>query len=138
MKIYCVEKNANVEIIMSQNLQNFAEIKKIQLDNLVDFEKCCKTRICLQKSVPIQPKTSNILPKFCQKLATTLRVRRRAPRDAQPPQGTTRNCGAEAALVDGETARRIAQEDVSVHAQLAAGPRLPRRSTRFLLVLGKL
>ena len=29
----------------------------------------------LQKSVPIQPKTSNILPKFCQKLATTLRVR---------------------------------------------------------------
>ena len=26
------------------------------------------------KSVPIQPKTSNILPKFCQKLATTLRV----------------------------------------------------------------
>ena len=27
--------------------------------------------------MPIQPKTSNILPKFCQKLATTLRVRRR-------------------------------------------------------------
>ena len=40
-----------------------------------DFEKCCKTHIYLQKSVPIQPKTSNILPKFCQKLATTLRVR---------------------------------------------------------------
>ena len=30
----------------------------------------------LAKSVPIQPKTSNILPKFCQKLVTTLRVRR--------------------------------------------------------------
>ena len=29
----------------------------------------------LAKSVPIQPKTSNILPKFCQKLATTLRGR---------------------------------------------------------------
>jgi hypothetical protein len=28
----------------------------------------------LQKSVPIQPKTSNILPKCCQKLATTLRT----------------------------------------------------------------
>ena len=54
---------------MSQNLQNFAKFQKFQLDNLVDFEKCCKTRIFLQKSVPMQPKTSNILPKFCQKLA---------------------------------------------------------------------
>ena len=27
-----------------------------------NFEKCCKTHIFLQKSVPIQPKTSNILP----------------------------------------------------------------------------
>ena len=27
----------------------------------------------MQKSAPIQPKTSNILPKICQKLATTLR-----------------------------------------------------------------
>ena len=55
-------------------LQNFDKFQKFQLDNLVDFEKCCKTRIFLQKSVPIQPKTSNILPKICQKLATTLRV----------------------------------------------------------------
>ena len=54
--------------------QNFAKFQVFQLDNLVDFEKCCKTRIFLQKSVPVQPKTSNILPKFCQKLATTLRV----------------------------------------------------------------
>ena len=30
---------------MSQNLQNFAKFQKFQLDNLVDFEKCCKTRI---------------------------------------------------------------------------------------------
>ena len=59
---------------MSQNLQNFVKFQKFQLDNLVDFEKCCKTHIYLQKSVPIQPKTSNILLKFCQKLATTLRV----------------------------------------------------------------
>ena len=32
----------------------------------------------MQNFVPIQPKTSNILPKFCEKLATTLRVRRAA------------------------------------------------------------
>ena len=51
---------------MSQNLQNIAKIQKFQLENLVDFEKCCKTHILLQKSVPIQPKTSNILPKFRQ------------------------------------------------------------------------
>ena len=59
---------------MSQNLQNVAKFQKIQLDNLVDFEKCCKTRIFLQRSAPIQPKTIEILPKICQKLATTLRV----------------------------------------------------------------
>ena len=50
-------------------LQNFAKFQKFQLENLVDFEKCCKTHLLLQKSVPIQPKTNNILPKFCQKLA---------------------------------------------------------------------
>ena len=55
---------------MSQNLQNFAKFQKIQLDNLVDFEKCCQTHIYLQNFVLIQPKTSNILPKFCQKLAS--------------------------------------------------------------------
>ena len=51
---------------MSQNLQNFVKFQKFQLENLVDFEKCCKTHIFLQKSAPIQPKTSNILPNFCQ------------------------------------------------------------------------
>ena len=51
---------------MSRKLQNFAKFQKLQLDNLVDFEKCCETRIFLQKSVPIQPKTSNMLPKFCR------------------------------------------------------------------------
>ena len=45
---------------MSQNLQNFVKFQKFQLENLVDFEKCCKTHIFLQKSEPIQPKTSNI------------------------------------------------------------------------------
>ena len=51
---------------MSQILQNFVNLQRFQLENLVDFEKCCKTHIFLQKSEPIQPKTSNILPKFCQ------------------------------------------------------------------------
>ena len=51
---------------MSQNLQNFVKFQKFQLESLVDFEKCCKTHIFLQKSEPIQPKTSNTLPKFCQ------------------------------------------------------------------------
>ena len=51
---------------MSQNLQNFVKFQKFQFENLVDFEKCCKTHIFLQKSEPIQPKTSNILPRFCQ------------------------------------------------------------------------
>ena len=69
---------------MSQNLQNFVKFQKLQLDNLVDFEKCCRTHIFLQKSVPIQPKTSNVLPKFCQKLATT-------PTGPPPPSCAARN-----------------------------------------------
>ena len=78
------EKNNNFREIsakrlqMSQNLQIFVRFRKFQLENLVDFfpevtllkkkdfEKCCKTHIFLQKSEPIQPKTSNILPNFCQ------------------------------------------------------------------------
>ena len=47
---------------MSQNLKIFVKFQKFQLENLVDFENCCKTHIFLQKSVPIQPKTSNVLP----------------------------------------------------------------------------
>ena len=51
-----------------QNLQNFANFQKIQRDNLADFDKCCKTRIYLQRSVPIQPKTSNILVEIWPKI----------------------------------------------------------------------
>ena len=57
---------------MLQNLQILPNFKKNQLENLVDFEKCCKTRIFLQKSEPIQPKTSNSLPKFCQPTLSNL------------------------------------------------------------------
>ena len=56
---------------MSQNLQNFVKFQKFQLENLVDFEKCCQTHIYLQKSEPIQPKTSNILPKICRSAVVT-------------------------------------------------------------------
>ena len=59
---------------MSQNLQFFAKFQKIQLDSLVDFEKCCQTQIYLHNFVLIQPKTSEILPKICQKQTTTLRI----------------------------------------------------------------
>ena len=61
---------------MSQNLQNFVKFQKFQFENLVDFEKCCQTHIFLQKSEPIQPKTSNILPKFCQPTLSDVSGRR--------------------------------------------------------------
>ena len=75
---------------MSQNLQIFAKFQKFQLDNLVDFEKCCKTRIFLQWSAPIQPKTTEFLPKIYQRLATTLRVRR-ALRPRKPGRAVVAN-----------------------------------------------
>ena len=74
---------------MSEILQNLAQISKFQLDNLVDFEKCCKMHIYLQKSVPIQLKTSNILPKFAKKCKMLLHLRelRVAPADGVPLAG---------------------------------------------------
>ena len=67
---------------MSQNLQNFAKFQKFQLDNLVDFEKCCKTHILLQKSEPIQPKTSNICRNFANRRSHVHAVVVRVPRRA--------------------------------------------------------
>ena len=60
-------------------MQNFAKCQKFQLDNLVDLEKCCKTHIFLQKSVPIQPKTSNMLPKFCRSAVVSVDHGRAGP-----------------------------------------------------------
>ena len=34
---------------MSQNLQNFATFQKLQQDDLVDFEKCCKNAYLVAK-----------------------------------------------------------------------------------------
>ena len=82
---------------MSQNLQNFVKFQKFQLENLVDFEKCCKTHIFLQKSEQIQPKTSNILPKCCQPTV----IRRRPARKPRSPAcqrraTSTATCGTAA------------------------------------------
>ena len=91
---------------MSQNLQNFVKFQNFQLENLVDFEKCCKTHIYLQKSEPIQLKTSNILPKFCQptlsdgedgETAQLLGALRAAPR----PRPRRAAAGARPELYDG-------------------------------------
>ena len=47
-----------------KNCKMLPNFKKNQLDNQVDFEECCKARIYLQRSAPIQPKTS----KSCRNL----------------------------------------------------------------------
>ena len=92
---------------MLQNLQNVANFQKCQLDNLVDFEKCCKTRIYLQKSAPIQPKTSEILPKFCQNLATTLCPSARCVQIPQIPVERLVGCAPTGcAGLDGQRARK--------------------------------
>ena len=69
---------------MSQNLQKIAKFQKIQLDNLVDFEKCCKTRICLQRSMPIQPKSIENLPKILPRRSRPAARRRRPSRCSRP------------------------------------------------------
>ena len=59
-----------------------------QCANLINLEKCCKTHIFLQKSEPIQPKTSNILLKFCQPTLSDVsaaRPRRGQRGDTSPP-----------------------------------------------------
>ena len=79
---------------MSQHLQNFVKFQKFQFENLVDFEKCCKTHIFLQKSEPMQPKTSNILPKFYQPtLSDVAAVRPSAARSVPPVSPRTSSMG---------------------------------------------
>ena len=96
---------------MSQNLQNFVKFQKFQLENLVDFEKCCKTHIFLQKSEPIQPKTSNILPKFCQPTLSGCSHRRRREdlrRGDQRAEGIRDGGGSAGRTSIGSGALRIA------------------------------
>jgi hypothetical protein len=49
LKISNFRENSAKILQMLQNLQNIAKFQNFQLDNLVDFEKCCKTHIYLQK-----------------------------------------------------------------------------------------
>ena len=114
---------------MSQNLQTFVKFQKFQLQNLVDFEKCCKTRICLQRSVPIQPKMSEQLPKIWQlpygsrivaKPAAALLFRRReakveeGPQDGLPMGRSPPGCAsAESLRVDRRSASRHAELNAS-------------------------
>ena len=86
---------------MSHNLQNFAKFQKFQLDNLVDFEKCCRTHIFLQKSVPIQPKTSNIFQNFAKNwqlpygsAARSARPSAASPRTPRGPSPSSLSPGA--------------------------------------------
>ena len=44
-KISNFRENSATFLQMLQNLQFFAKVQKFQEDNLVDFKKCCKTRI---------------------------------------------------------------------------------------------
>ena len=93
---------------MLQNLQNFkfAKFQKFQLNNLVDLQKCCKMRIDLQRSVPIQPKTSGILPKIWptnSMLAMTSTTAER--QESRRPPGAARSASFSRAVpspVDGE------------------------------------
>ena len=90
---------------MVQNLQNFANFQIFQLDNLVDFEKCCETRIFLQRSASIQPKTSNILPKNFQQIATTSPL---PARSSPRPTASSRRAAARTSSRAG-TGRRTAK-----------------------------
>ena len=83
---------------MLQNLQKIAKFQKIQLENLVDFEKCYKTRIYLQRSAPIQPKTTDILPKLgnYRQLRATQGGRRRLREAGEPRAEDRRGARAEA------------------------------------------
>ena len=100
---------------MLQNLQNFAKFQNFQLDNLVDFEKCCKTRIYLQRSVPIQPKTSNICRNVDKMLARDERLRgsSSARPGARTPPRRPASSGA-TAFRTSEGTRRLAIADTNV------------------------
>ena len=114
----------NVANIANCYIPKFDKIKKVKLDNLIDFEKCWKTRIYLQKSAPIQPKTSNILPKCCQKLLLPRRLPPGAPRPRAPRRGPRRH------------ARRRGAAGRGRHG--GARGRGPKTATGFLITFCKI
>ena len=96
---------------IQQNIANVAksakicQLSKISARYLVDFEKCCKTRIYLKRSATIQPKTSEILPKNWQLPygSTTLRLagRRRRRRTGRAARAALQQAADEAAEHEG-------------------------------------
>ena len=73
--------------LINQTCKNDCQVSKIQLDSIVDFKKYGKARISLQSFVPIQPKTSNIVPKFCRSAVVSLRqFKHRGPRGRLAPR----------------------------------------------------
>ena len=114
---------------MLQNLQNFANFQKFQLHNLVNFEKCCTTRIYLQRSVPIQPKTSEHLPNIFQKLPAALAARRPrgVPREARdgvgpPMKDCRRRHFRQLPEVPPEVATEVEGDMIEILARGAADP----------------
>ena len=82
---------------------------------MVDFEKCYKTHIYLQKSEPIQPKTSNILPKICRSAVVS-------------PTGAERSVEDEAALeawAQSVGANSLVAESAGLSERADAGCRMP-------------
>ena len=85
--IFCKNKS----LILCKQLH----IMKVQLDSFVDFEKCCKMRIWLRKSVLIQPRTSRWKRVMC----------RLQGREQAAPRGeerSPRKRGAETGYLNGE------------------------------------
>ena len=78
---------------MSQNLQNVAKFQKSQLDNLVDFEKCCQTHIYLQNLASIQPRTSLVKLGRCPPSEPAREVRQASPADLASGRGGRRPAG---------------------------------------------
>ena len=58
---------------MLQHLQKFAKFRSVQLDNLVNFDKCCKTRIYLQRSSKLTPPQTGDLKNYFALLALHLK-----------------------------------------------------------------
>ena len=87
---------------MSKNVQNFVKFQKFQLENLVDFEKCCKTRILnyflakigadtaeneqqFAEILPIGRRVSENEQQFAEILPIGRRCARRSPRSSRDP-----------------------------------------------------
>ena len=114
---------------MSQSLQKTAKFQKFQLDNLVDFEKCCQTRIYLQNFVLIQPKTSENVPKFCQKLTTR-------PRSPSCQRLRVDHAVAPAVLGEAQRAAERRRGPAAASAGVRAGPAAPYLEQSGLRGLG--